>query len=118
LITEINKLEKIKEFIAFVENNKFSKRINFFPQIKKEDIIDYYSGKNSNFKQSCVLPWLTVRLYPNGDVGMCGYLFGNLKEYALKSIINNKQAKSFRDKVKKAKIKTPGCFRCCHRHYY
>jgi len=119
LITEKEKLKKLIEFITFVNHNKFAPRVNFYPNIKTGDIFGYYLDRNYNFNESCILPWLTVRIYPNGDVGLCNnYIFGNLNTHSLKEIINNKQAQSFREMVRRGKFKGEECFRCCHKHYY
>lgn len=119
LITKKDKLSKLTEFVDFIENNKFPVKIHFFPKIKRKDIIGYYTNKNYPFNMSCVLPWLTVRIHPNGDVKLnCSTIFGNLKTESLKSIINNKEALKFRNLIKKRKFKAPVCFRCCHRQYY
>ena len=111
-------LASLQQFIAYVNRNKFPLKINFFPRIKIEDIPEYYSAGNDKFNQSCIFPWLSARIYPNGDVGMCNNVFGNILRSSLKSIINSENAVSFRKSLIENNFRSPACFRCCHRHYY
>lgn len=118
IVREKEQIESLMQFMRYVESNTFPLKINFFPKIKSEDIPAYYSLENDKFNQSCVLPWLSVRIYPNGDAGMCDIVYGNILKSSLKSVINNDKAISFRNTLIKNKFKSPMCFRCCHRHYY
>ncbi len=118
IIHEDEKIDLLKQFISYVNANKFSKKINFFPKIKAGDLRDYYSVTRGKFNHSCILPWLSVRIYPDGDVGMCDVVFGNIRKATLKSIINNDEAIAFRRRLIDNEFRSPACFRCCHRHYY
>jgi radical SAM protein with 4Fe4S-binding SPASM domain len=83
------------------------------------DIFGYFLDRDYKFNESCILSWLTARIYPNGDVGLCNsYIFVNLNTHSLKEIINNKQGQSFREMFRKGKFEREECFRCCHKHYY
>lgn len=118
LILEGSKHEKIIQFMNYVNSSRFSAKVNFFPKIEKQDISGYYTDRDVSFRQSCVLPWLSSMIYPNGDVRQCDVVFGNLNDNSLKSVINSKAATAFRKKVKQGKFYSQLCFRCCHRHYY
>jgi sulfatase maturation enzyme AslB (radical SAM superfamily) len=117
-IPEKEKLESLEKFIAYVSRTTFPLKINLFPKIKISDIRGYYSAENDKFSHSCLLPWLSARIYPNGDVGMCNNIYGNIQNSCLKSLINNNKAVMFRRALIKKKFRSPICFRCCHRHYY
>lgn len=118
VIKDQKRLDNLIEFTEFVKKSKFPIKVNVFPKIKKNDISGYYTDKCHEFKNSCIIPWLSVRIHPNGDIKSCFQSFGNIKNNSLKSIINNEKALKFRDMVRKGKFKIPFCFRCCHRHYY
>lgn len=118
LITDNENLQKLTDLYDYVKTNKFPVKINFFPKIRKVDIRKYYLGGDSSFNKSCTVPWLTVRIYPDGDVKMCEQSFGNLKNSSLKSILNNGTAQRFRKSVRQGKFNLPYCFRCCHRTFY
>jgi len=122
LIREEDKLNRLIEFIEFIEYTKNPIRVYMFPKIEKRDIIGYYTDKDYKFPESCIVPWLSVAIFPDGDVKFCNqFLVGNLKNDSLKSIINSREATKFRDLVRKGKLsmlpKPPSCFRCCFRHY-
>jgi MoaA/NifB/PqqE/SkfB family radical SAM enzyme len=118
LILQDEKIKILKDFVRYIKSNKFPIKINIFPQIEEKDIKGYYSDKAYPFKSSCILPWLTFRAYPNGEVSMCCQKVGNIGKSSLKEIINNKKSITFRNLIRKGKLNAPACFRCCHRHYY
>jgi MoaA/NifB/PqqE/SkfB family radical SAM enzyme len=118
LITEKEKLKKLIDFVKHIKKTRPKTRINFYPKIMVKDLVGYYSKKDYPFNNTCLLPWLSTRVYPNGDVGMCDWMFGNIKKDSLKGILNSKKARQFRTLVRKNKYNNAACFRCCHRHYY
>jgi MoaA/NifB/PqqE/SkfB family radical SAM enzyme len=118
VIREKEQVESLVQFMRSVENTPFPMKINFFPKIKIKDVPAYYSLENDKFNQSCVLPWLSVRISPNGDAEMCGVAYGNIMRSDLRSVINSDSALSFRRTLMNKKFRSPECFRCCHRHYY
>ena len=97
---------------------KTQKNVEFFPKIKIRDIPGYYFEENHPFKNSCIFPWLSALVYPNGDVNICRLKFGNLHEQSLKSIVNGNEAVRFKRLVRSNKFNSDLCFRCCHRRYY
>lgn len=118
IVSDLDKLNMLIQFNDYVEQNKMPIKCSIYPRIRKEDIVGYYTDKNYSFNSTCILPWLTVRVRPNGDVQVCDQIFGNLENDSLNSIINNAKARSFRDKVRKGEFNKAVCFRCCHRQYY
>ncbi len=117
LIKDKDKIKSLVKFVEFIETNKFPIKVNLFPKIKRKDIIRYYTTKNK-FKQSCIFPWLSVRIHPNGEVKSCFQTLGNTKYNSLKSIINSCEALRIRNLLRRGKFRISSCFRCCHKQYY
>ena len=117
LISEDAKLNKLIDFMKFIQHQKSKVKVAFFPNIPIKNIKNYYLGKEKPFKRTCILPWLTVRVYPNCDVKICDIYLGNIKKYTLKKVINSELAVGFRKKLKQ-KFWMKRCFRCCHRLYH
>jgi MoaA/NifB/PqqE/SkfB family radical SAM enzyme len=118
LIVDPDKLRALMEFMDYVQNGNHPIKCSIYPHIRKEDIVGYYTATDHPFVQSCILPWLTVRVMPNGDVGVCDQILGSLRTDPLKAIINGKLARDYRNQVRSATFSRPVCFRCCHRQYY
>jgi MoaA/NifB/PqqE/SkfB family radical SAM enzyme len=118
LIVDADKLNALSEFTDYVRGGSLPIKCNIFPRIRSEDIIGYYTEKDYPFAQSCVLPWLTVRVYPNGDVGMCDQILGSLLTESLGAILNGEPAREYRNRVRTGTFRQQICFRCCHRQYY
>lgn len=118
LILDKDLFEKVASFLDYVEANRFPIKVNVYPKIKKNDIAAYYADEHAGFNNSCILPWLTLRVYPNGDVKLCEVLLGNIQDEPLGSIVNNRKTRELRNRIRKGRFNSPMCFRCCHRHYY
>ena len=118
LVLENDKVLAIQEFMNTIQNNRFPVRVNAFPKIHIKDISRYYTTRGEAFHHSCVLPWLNVMVYPNGEVQQCQQVLGNIKNQPLKTIINSDAAIEFRKNVRNKTFWNDWCFRCCHRHYY
>ena len=116
-----NNLHDLIDFLTYLENETLKIKAYTYPRIQKKDIAGYYCDMNYDFNTSCIYPWLSLEVYPNGDVQLCNQLLGNLNSYSLSSLINNDKALEFRKLVKEGKKdlleKPPDCFRCPHRHY-
>ena len=118
LIKNKDKLDKLIEFVDFVSKGRFPIKVNIFPKIKRSNLVRYYTDKG--YKKSygsCIIAWLSARIYPNGDVGTCMQVFGNIGSEPLKKIINSENAVKFRNLIRKQKFNAPICFRCCHKNY-
>lgn len=111
-------MKKISSFMEHVENNEQKVKVNFYPRIKRQDVVPYYSDLSFPFNVGCVIPWLMVRILPKGDVEMCGVPYGNVNETSLKEMLNSESARKFRKAVSKGSFNKERCTRCCHRQYY
>jgi len=114
-LLEENKLKHLIDFVKFAKNQK---NVQFYPDIKIKNSRGYYFVENYPSKKSCIFPWLSSLVYPNGEVKLCGAVLGNLHEKSLKSIINSREAVGFRKLAKRNELNHGLCFRCCHRRYY
>jgi len=111
----------LKQQMIKIKTTSHSIPVDFFPRIKFSDIVGYYTDISYDFGNSCIAPWLIVRVEPNGNVDPCyqEVVFGNLVEERLKDIWNNDRSRNFRMKLKTEGIfKGTTCDRCCHRQYY
>lgn len=111
-------LKALEDFLRYIKKEKFRVKINVFPKIKTNHIKHYYTADDKLFNMSCIIPWLSVRIYPDGEVQTCFRSLGNVKDLPLKKIINSNQALELRDAIRKGRFNIPYCFRCCHRHFY
>lgn len=117
IIRDDHKIKQLSEFIQFINAHDTAIPCRFFPGVKDKNLTNYYKNLNYPENKKCYLPWLSARIYPNGDVKMCEVFFGNLREHRLKELINNEKAIKFRHSVRKNKFDTKMCYRCCHRRY-
>ncbi|MBY9009574.1 MAG: radical SAM protein [Candidatus Lokiarchaeota archaeon] len=115
-------LHELNEFLTYLEHANLPIKTFTYPKIKRKDIIGYYSDPFYKFNNSCIYPWLSVEIYPNGNVQLCNQVIGNLETDSLKSIIKSKKANEFKNWVKQEKTdpfsQSPDCFRCMHQRYY
>jgi radical SAM protein with 4Fe4S-binding SPASM domain len=92
------------------------KRVNFFPNLRHDDIIKYYS-EGVVVKDRCSAPFLGAVIKPNGEVKFCpdawidDYIIGNIRQENFLDIWNNKLARNFRRIIIKQK-QFAGCKRC------
>jgi sulfatase maturation enzyme AslB (radical SAM superfamily) len=118
LILEKSKLDYLSAFMKETSAARNPSKVNFFPKISPSNLERYYTDLSYARPTSCVLPWLSVRLFPNGDLMMCGYQYGNVQNEALIKVVNSKEAQKFRELVRKGEFSSPGCYRCCHQRFY
>ena len=117
LITDRKKLNKLIDFVDYIKKFDFNIRTNVFPNVKSGDIIGYYTKENYKFSKSCIFPWISVMVDPDGTVRSLEESLGDIKEEPLMEILNSKKSRSFRNDVKKGKYNSTYCFRCCFRKY-
>lgn len=117
VITEKEKLEYLIDFVDSIKNENKSVPVFFYPSMNIDFIKDYHTNLLFPTKVHCFLPWLSLRVYPNGQVKMCEETFGNIENQSIRQIMNNDHALSFRKSVLQGKFNKKVCFRCCHRLY-
>jgi MoaA/NifB/PqqE/SkfB family radical SAM enzyme len=91
-------------------------RITFFPDFRKEEIIQYYSHgsfSSESFRNACLAPWDLAIVGPGGELILCpNYIIGNLCEQRFQEIWNNEKARFFRKTLSKMQS-FPVCSRGC-----
>lgn len=117
LILEKSKLNYLSDFMNEMSSGKKAMKINFFPKIDPSNLERYYTDLSYARPASCIIPWLSVRLLPDGDMMMCGYRYGNVREEALVKVINSIEAQKFRALVRAGEFNSPACYRCCHQRF-
>lgn len=109
----------IELLTAEIERIKASKRsmpVIFHPDFDPEEMRAYYTHPTflpSSYETSCLAPWSTVYVLPNGDVSPCSsYCAGNLKAQSFKEIWNGPRFRLFRNELRRRRH-FPVCPRCC-----
>lgn len=130
-------LNYIQLSLARIQERKNHFLLSFFPDVKIEDIPDYYSnnpgmfypvrtngaiskGTFSKRAKRCIAPWTHLMIYPNGNAMFCNdnpdYILGNINRDSFTQIWNNEQARRFRRYIKDNTL--PICSRCCGLYYH
>jgi radical SAM protein with 4Fe4S-binding SPASM domain len=115
LITLFNEFEPI-ELANEIDNIRSCNGVSFFPNLKYDDIINYYS-EGTVVKKRCSASLLGAVIKPNGDVKFCpdawidDYVIGNIRQEYFLDIWNNRQARNFRRIIMRQK-QFAGCKRC------
>lgn len=109
----------IANTVRTVERTKFKAPVVFIPQLKPEEIEEYYREPENFLGYSrCYAPWFQVDIMPNGDVVNCRDFpdihMGNIQKTPLLDIYNGEMFRKYR----KALAKQPNgvfplCSRCC-----
>jgi len=106
----IDKLHDLKRRESAVD-------VSVYPNFTDEEIRTYYSTFEfvpKSYKPRCLSPWMTVYIFPNGDVKPCldaCYVAGNIMKDRFADIWNNDRFKRYRSVLKKHKY-FPACTRC------
>jgi MoaA/NifB/PqqE/SkfB family radical SAM enzyme len=117
LILEKSRLEYLSSFMEKMTGKRTGLKVNFFPKISPSNLEHYYTDLSYARPADCILPWLSVRLLPNGDLTMCGYWYGNVQNETLDEVMNSNKALKFRELVVNGKFESQACYRCCHQPY-
>ena len=116
LINNRAQTEKLKEKIELIRKRarKMGVRVEFFPDLKGEEIEKYYLDADYSFRDRCYYPWVETRISPSGDIYACdmGFKAGNILEDELRNVWNGKKYRQFRSALKNAKL-FPFCRKCC-----
>jgi len=105
----------VQERLARIRGTKHAFGTYFIPDLKPEDLPEYYSGtRPMNGCRTCIVPWMRADLLPNGDVYPCidfpDYIVGNIHETPLMQLWNGPRYVAFRRELRKKLL--PICGRC------
>lgn len=120
---DIEVINKIKDFVKYVNSRHSGIKTVFLPSIKEEDIVPYYTNYDHPFGKTCVQPWLVMRINSDGSVPTCGNTakLGNIRDNTIKEMWNGPGNISFRGLMKAVASKNlempEKCYRCCVRQY-
>ena len=117
IIKDETKLAELSLFVREMKRRKPKIPVNFFPHLSDGSIKPYHTDSDFPVRVQCFLPWLSLRIYPDGTTKMCEKEFGNIQEATVVEIMNGKAAQQFRSLVRNQKFIGDVCFRCCHRFY-
>jgi len=111
-------LQPFVDAIDKVKNNRWPFHSIVVPDLKGEDVRDYYLHPEKMFGYSrCPAPFMMVDIMPNGDVMTCrdfvDVKVGNINENHLLDIWNNQKFVDFRKLLIKNGGTLPQCSRCC-----
>lgn len=107
--------EGVKKIIMKIKKiKKINPRVTFLPDLKTDEIEDYYLNLESYTHSSyCFSVWSEARIAPNGKMYPCfDYYLGDLKTTSFRDVWNGQKARRFRMILKRRKL-FPGCIRCC-----
>lgn len=102
--------------IDWIKKEKRKMPVIVHPDFNQEEMRDYYTSSSflpTSYKATCLAPWSTVYIFPNGDVSPCSsFVAGNLKDDSFKKIWNGQSFRHFRNELRKSGH-FPVCTRCC-----
>jgi MoaA/NifB/PqqE/SkfB family radical SAM enzyme len=111
-----NNLEKAT---ALAKKYKISFRL--LNNLTVKDILNIYPGTENlvqpdkymkNF--ACYAPWISLSIFPNADVSICGEILGNVKEGGIKMVWNGQKARQWREEFMRQKTLPASCLACCN----
>jgi len=117
--TESLDITKIAEQVHEIKSTKFKTPIVFVPDLKVEDIKQYYTHPEDFFGYTkCISPWFQLDVMPNGDTVTCrdfpDFITGNIIESTIEEIYNGEKHRQFRRALRSCeKGVFPACSRCC-----
>ncbi len=106
----IQKLHELKKRVSPVS-------ISVYPNFTDKEIRLYYTSFEffpDSYSPRCVSPWMTVYIFPNGDIKPCldtCFVAGNIFQERFSEIWNNTRLTHYRSVLKKRGI-FPACTRC------
>ena len=88
--------------------------VNVYPELNREETSTYYYQPEQLVKvHSSRCAWQTMKIYPDGEVGICReYHAGNVQGQILREIWNNQRYRKFRRYLSERGT-CPICSRCC-----
>lgn len=110
----------VDSLISQVKNikaRKFKIPVNFYPNIKVNEINYYYNDLDYKFRNECFSAWRKVVITPNGSIGPCvNHLIDNIRNKCFSEIWNSNKYRTFRRDLKRKGLLL-SCARCCLREY-
>lgn len=109
--------EYLIDALGTLKNRKSDVAISVYPNFSDEDIRNYYRNFEfhpQSYSDRCISPWMTVYIFPNGDVKPCldiDFIPGNIVRDSFRSIWNNAKYKKYRSTLHRHGS-FPGCKRC------
>ena len=109
-------IEYLLDKLHDLSSRKSSVSISIYPNLTDEEVRRYYTSFEftpQSYTKRCVSPWMTVYIFPNGDVKPCldiSYVTGNIIHERFSTIWNNEKYRNYRSVLKKR-----GCFPACTR---
>ncbi len=92
-------------------------KVSFYPNYTDEEVRDYYRDvgfRTRTYSGRCRSPWMSVYIFPNGDVRPClslGVSYGNIEDAPFEEILDGEEARRFRQDLKRRGM-FPACARC------
>jgi MoaA/NifB/PqqE/SkfB family radical SAM enzyme len=117
--TETLDIERIAEQVKAIKSSNFKTPIVFVPDLKTEDIKQYYTHPEDFFGyKKCISPWFQLDIMPNGDAVTCrdfpDCITGNIIESTVEEIYNGERHRKFRRALRSCENGVfPACSRCC-----
>jgi len=105
---------RVFDSIQSVQKKKRRVLVNVYPELNREETSTYYHQPDQLVKvRSSRCAWQTMKIYPDGEVGICReYHAGNVQDQPLREIWNNPRYRKFRRYLSE-KGTCPICSRCC-----
>lgn len=99
---------------ARVRADELGVRLNFQPDLKREELDRWFTDDQYFFVKKCFYPWYAVRVNPYGAVYPCSLNLemGNVRDDSLKSIWNGEEYVRFRKGLRTQRL-LPRCAKCC-----
>ncbi len=106
--------ECVYQSLQSIHKQKRRVIVNEYPRLSREETRSYYQDPEKLVKvHSSRCAWQTMRIYPDGQVGICReYHAGNVTEQSLREIWNNPRYRNFRRYLRENGT-CPICSRCC-----
>lgn len=115
----IRKLRELRKRNSPTRNKKRKQAVavSVYPNFTDDEIRRYYSDfefTSDTYTDRCISPWMTVYVFPNGDVKPCldtCFVAGNLLTESFREIWNNERYRTYRSALKRCGS-FPACKRC------
>jgi MoaA/NifB/PqqE/SkfB family radical SAM enzyme len=100
--------------IRHIQEMKRDVLVNVYPELDREQTSIYYQQPEQLVKVRYTrCAWQAMKIYPNGEVGICReHHAGNVQDQPLREIWNNQRYRKFRHYLKERGT-CPICSRCC-----